>query len=115
MPRTYAGWFRLVAVAEALSWIGLLIAMVFKYGFDMPLAVTIFGSIHGGVFVVYVLACLALFWPLRWSLSVLALALISSVPPLGSVVFDVWANRRGHMSRDSVEPSVAEQVAGTRG
>lgn len=106
MPRTYAGWFRLVAAAEACSWVGLLIAMVFKYGFDMPLAVTIFGSIHGAVFVVYVLACLLIFSPLRWSSGVLVLALASSVPPLASVAFDLWANRRGLMRpSDSEEPT----------
>ena len=29
--RTAAGWFRLVALAEAVSWVGLLVGMYFKY------------------------------------------------------------------------------------
>lgn len=112
MPRTYAGWFRVVAAAEACSWVGLLVAMVFKYGFGHPMAVTIFGSIHGAVFCAYVLACLLVFSPLRWSFGVLVLALFSSVPPLASVAFDRWANRRGLMSPgDSEEPTFWGRVA----
>jgi len=29
--RSAAGWFRLIALAEAVSWVGLLIGMYFKY------------------------------------------------------------------------------------
>jgi integral membrane protein len=98
MPRTYSGWFRLVAVAEAFSWVGLLVAMVFKYGFEQPLGVTIMGWIHGVVFSAYVVTSLVVFSPLRWRFRVLALALIASVPPLVSVVFERWATRRGLMT-----------------
>lgn len=95
-----------MATAEACSWIGLLVAMVFKYGFGQPLAVTILGSVHGAVFCAYVLTCLIIFSPLRWSFGVLALSLISSVPPVASVAFDFWANRRGLMRPvDSGEPT----------
>lgn len=95
MPRTYGGWFRLVAVAEAYSWAGLLIAMVFKYGFDMPLGVTVMGSVHGAVFTAYVIACLVVFSPLHWSFRVLVAAGLSSIPPFLTVVFERWAGRRG--------------------
>jgi len=98
VPRTYAGWFRLVAVAEAVSWVGLLIAMVFKYGFGQPVGVLIMGWIHGVIFTAYVVTCLVIFSPLRWRFSVLVWALIASVPPLGSVVFERWATRRGAMT-----------------
>ena len=67
MLRTYAGWFRLVAIAEACSWAGLLIAMGFKYGLGMPTGVTVLGWVHGLVFTAYVVACLVVFSPLRWS------------------------------------------------
>ena len=29
--RSAAGWFRLIAMAEAVSWVGLLVGMYFKY------------------------------------------------------------------------------------
>lgn len=106
MPRTYAGWFRLVAIAEAFSWGGLLIAMAFKYGLGMDTGVTVFGWVHGSIFTAYVVACLVVFSPLRWSFRVLALALIASVPPLATVWFERWALRRGLLEqRDSTEPT----------
>lgn len=106
MPRSYAGWFRLVAVAEAVSWIGLLVAMAFKYGLGEPLGVTVMGWVHGLVFTAYVVTCLVIFSPLRWRFGVLVLALVASVPPLASVWFERWAHRRDLFTeRDSVEPT----------
>ncbi|WP_043577627.1 DUF3817 domain-containing protein [Actinopolyspora erythraea] len=101
MLSTGVGWFRLIAVAEAVSWAGLLIAMVFKYGFGFPEAVTVMGWIHGLVFTAYVLASLVMYGPLRWSFRVLVLALLASVPPFGSVVFERWALRRGLLTTPS--------------
>lgn len=106
MPRTYGGWFRLVAIAEAISWAGLLIAMVLKYGFDMPFAVTVMGSVHGALFTAYVLACLIVFSPLRWSFGVLVLAGVASVPPLATIWFERWAAKRGLLTVvESDEPT----------
>ncbi len=106
MPRTYGDWFRVVAFAEACSWILLLAAMVLKYGFGHPLGVTIAGSIHGAVFTAYVVVCLVVFSPLRWRFPVLVLALVASVPPLASVAFEWWARRRGLTERpSSTEPT----------
>ncbi|NYH79609.1 integral membrane protein [Actinopolyspora biskrensis] len=95
MFRTCVGWFRLTAIAEAISWAGLLIAMVFKYGFGYPEAVTVMGWVHGLVFTAYVLVSLIVYGPLRWSFRVLVLALVASIPPFASVVFERWALRRG--------------------
>jgi len=53
--------FRWVALAEGVSYIALLIGMVFKYGFDMPMAVTVTGQIHGYLVIAY-LALLAICW-----------------------------------------------------
>lgn len=43
--------FRWVAFAEGISYIALLLGMVLKYGFDMPMAVT--GQIHGYLVILY--------------------------------------------------------------
>lgn len=110
--RTYAGWFRLVAIAEACSWAGLLIAMAFKYGLGMPTGVTVLGWVHGLVFTGYVVTCLVVFSPLRWSFPVLVASLVSSIPPLASVAFERWASRRGLLTwRDSAEPTFWGRVA----
>lgn len=112
MPNTHAGWFRLVAVAEAFSWAGLLLGMVFKYGFDLPLGVTIFGWIHGLVFTAYCVTSLVACGPLRWKFSVLVLALVASIPPFASVAFERWAARRGHLTLgDPAEPTLWRRLS----
>ncbi|BDZ58180.1 DUF3817 domain-containing protein [Barrientosiimonas endolithica] len=88
--------FRVVAFAEALSWLGLLIGMFFKYVTDSgELGVQIFGPIHGVIFVAYVLVCLGVFRTFGWSAKVLLIALASSIPPFATAIFEMWADRRG--------------------
>lgn len=104
---TPATRFRLVAVLEAISWAGLLIAMFFKWVVganptDLQLGVQIVGPIHGAVFLAYVLVTLMVARPLDWSLRTTALALVASVPPFGSIVFERWAAKRGELAELSV-------------
>ncbi len=97
-PRTAATAFRIVAVAEALSWIGLLIGMYVKYVPETTeLGVKIFGPIHGGIFVAYVVVALVAARVLRWSIGTTLLALVAAVPPLASILFERWATRAGRL------------------
>lgn len=87
--------FRLAAVAEAISWTGLLIGMVFKYLIvENEIGVKIFGPIHGALFVLYVVSVLLTRPLARWSASATIVGLIASIPPLGTLVFERWAVRR---------------------
>jgi integral membrane protein len=105
-PRTAATAFRIVAVAEALSWIGLLTGMYVKYVPETTeLGVKIFGPIHGGIFVVYVVVALVAARVLRWSAGTTLLALVASVPPLASVVFERWATRTGRLPESAAVPA----------
>lgn len=104
----YGFWFRVVAIAEAVSWTGLLIGMLFKYVLsDNEIGVKIFGPIHGGIFIVYVLAVLVVRGPLRWSWPVTLLALAASVPPLFTWFFEIWAKGRIDGGRETAVPSPA--------
>lgn len=95
--------FRTVAIAEAISWLGLLVAMLFKYSLtENEIGVKIFGPIHGAVFVAYVIAVFVVYRPLRWSGPVCVWALIASIPPFGSLVFEQWASRTGRLNRQPV-------------
>ena len=97
-PRTVALAFRAVAVAEALSWLGLLAGMYVKYVPETSeLGVQVFGPIHGAVFVLYVAVTLLTARQLRWSPSTALLALAASVPPFATVVFEEWARRTGRL------------------
>ncbi len=93
-PRTAATAFRVVAVAEALSWIGLLIGMYVKYVPETTeLGVKVFGPVHGGIFVAYVVLALVAARVLRWSVGTTLLALLASIPPLATVWFERRATR----------------------
>lgn len=73
---------RLVAWAEGLSLILLLfIAMPAKYQFDYPVLVKWVGSVHGGLFLLYIAALLAGRRALRWSWGHVVLAVVASSVP----------------------------------
>ena len=97
-PRTAVTAFRIVAVAEALSWLGLLAGMYVKYVPETTeLGVKIFGPIHGGIFVAYVVVALVAARVLRWPAGTTLLALAASIPPLASVWFERRATRTGRL------------------
>ncbi|MDV7356976.1 DUF3817 domain-containing protein [Rhodococcus sp. NPDC019627] len=102
---TTAKRFRFVAILEAITWLGLLIGMAFKYlpADGNEIGVKIFGPLHGGVFVLYVLIALWTARKLSWSLLTTFWALVASIPPFGTVVFEVWAVRAGRMAELSDE------------
>lgn len=97
--RSVAGWFRLVALLEAVSWVGLLAGMYFKYLASSPteIGVKVFGMAHGLIFVAFVAAALLAGIAFKWSFGTWSLALIASIVPLGSVIFLIWADRTGKM------------------
>lgn len=98
-PRTVAGWFRLIALAEAVSWAGLLVGMYFKY-LGSPrteIGVKVFGPIHGGIFIAFVVAALLVGFARKWGLGTWILALLASIVPLGSVIFVMWADRTARL------------------
>ncbi len=98
--------FRVVAFAEAVSWLGLLVGMYIKYVPESTEAgVKIFGPIHGCVFIAYVVLTLLVSRARRWSVGATLLALGSSIPPFFTVVFEVWAQRTGRL--DATEESSA--------
>ncbi|MGD9696254.1 MAG: DUF3817 domain-containing protein [Thermoleophilia bacterium] len=99
MLGTQAGRFRVVAVIEAISWLGLLIGMFFKYVVvEDDVGVSVFGPIHGVVFLLYVVAAFATWQSQRWSARVGLTAVLAGVPPFGSLVFERWAVRTGHLA-----------------
>lgn len=92
--------FHLVAVAEAITWTGLLIGMGAHYlGGTSRLGIEVFGPLHGAAFIAYVLVTLAAARTLRWSPWTALLALAASLPPLATVVFEVLADRRDALDR----------------
>lgn len=87
--KTLLHWFRIIAIAEGISFIVLLgIAMPLKYFMDMPMAVKIVGYIHGFLFIAFV----AMAWNVKNELNKNAVwfgkALLASLLPFGTFVLD---------------------------
>jgi integral membrane protein len=105
-PRTAATAFRAVAIAEALSWIGLLAGMFVKYVPETSeIGVKIFGPVHGAVFVAYVVVALLAGRVLRWSRGTTLLALAASIPPLATAWFERRVTRRGELPSGEPVPA----------
>ncbi|MGQ7296288.1 DUF3817 domain-containing protein [Quadrisphaera sp. KR29] len=92
--------FTTVAVVEALTWVGLLTGMYLKYlaTDTTEVGVQVFGPLHGAAFVAYLVLAVLAWRALRWSWGTLLTALVCSVPPLFTVVFEVWAARTGRLT-----------------
>jgi len=89
----------LIALAEAVSWVGLLMGMYFKY-LDTPrteIGVKVFGMAHGLIFIAFVVAGLLTGIAFKWAAGTWLLALLASIVPLCSVIFLIWAERTGRM------------------
>ncbi len=75
-----------VAIAEAVSFLLLLLAMAVKYGADEPIGVEILGPIHGVLFLAFVALAVAVAATLRWSWRRTAVVLASAVIPVTGYV-----------------------------
>lgn len=97
----------MVALAEAVTFLLLLVATYFKYTADSPGAVSLLGPIHGTFFLVYVAGALMVRRRLDWSISQTLAVLGGAVLPFGGFVVDRWILDRetaGQVS-DSRRPS----------
>lgn len=94
-------FFRYTALAEAVSWGALLVAMFFKWIVqDDPHSgieggVPIVGPIHGVMFMAYVVSCFVAARRFQWRLRTFLIAVACSIPPFATVIFETIAERRG--------------------
>ncbi len=75
-----------VAIAEAVSFVVLLLAMVFKYGMEEPVGVEIMGPLHGALFLGFVLLAVIVGGQQRWNPRRFAVVLASAVIPVAGWV-----------------------------
>lgn len=82
-------WFRKIGFAEGVSFLVLLfIAMPLKYLAGIPMAVTIAGSIHGLLFITFIILAYQVKESFKKNNSWLFKALLASVIPFGTFVMD---------------------------
>ena len=99
-PLTPAGrLFAVAAFIEGFTWAGLLIGMWLKYGqVGNELGVKVFGPLHGGAFLFYVVATVLSALRLRWPWWATLLAVLAAVPPLVTVPLEMGFRRMGLLS-----------------
>ena len=112
-PRTL---YSRIALAEVVSWALLLTGMFLKYVTrTTELGVTVFGMVHGVVFLAYGLTTLLVAVDQRWSPGRTLLGLLSAVPPFMTVWFDRYAERRGALAAHwRLTDAAAPGAVGTR-
>jgi integral membrane protein len=81
--------FRMIALAEGSSFLTLLfIAMPMKYFMGMPEVVRVVGSIHGGLFLLYLGLLAAIHFRQRWPVMFSLYAFVASIIPFGTFMLD---------------------------
>lgn len=80
---------RMVGIAEGISFIVLLfIAMPLKYLAGIPLAVTVVGSIHGFLFIAYVIAMVRALREYKWGMKKISGVFVAAIVPFGTFILD---------------------------
>ncbi|MEB1901364.1 DUF3817 domain-containing protein [Xanthomonas campestris pv. campestris] len=88
--------FAVAALIEGITWAGLLIGMWLKYGLQTTETVVwLFGRLHGGAVLFYVVVSVLAALRLRWPWWAWALSLLAALPPLVTVPLELWFRRIG--------------------
>ena len=85
--------FRYLAIAEAISFLVLLVGSGLKRAEVTELGVQIVGPLHGLLFIAYVAFALSLRKPAGWSYLVTFWILVGAMVPFGGFVVDWWLAR----------------------
>ena len=109
MRRSPIDYLRIAGIMDGISLLTLLfIAMPLKYFADLPIAVTINGSIHGAIFMLYMgsilYAAIRIQWSIFWSLAAVLVAFI----PFGNFILDAYLKKAQH--RYTVKPFQASWI-----
>ena len=92
--------YRIVAIAEAITWTLLITGLILRATAGLDVAVTISGSIHGFVFLAYGATAVLTAINQRWGVGLGLLAVVTAVIPYATIPFDIWAHRTGRLEGD---------------
>jgi integral membrane protein len=92
--------FRLVAIAEAITWTLLIAALIVRATTGFALGVTVAGGIHGFVFLAYGATAVLLAVNQRWHPGVAAIAIVSAIVPYATIPVEIWLARTGRLDGD---------------
>ncbi|KNY04003.1 DUF3817 domain-containing protein [Microbacterium sp. GCS4] len=92
--------FRVLAIAEAITWTILISAIVARALGAPGVVVTIGGGIHGFVFLAYAATALLVALNQRWHVGVAVVAVASAVIPYATIPTEIWLQRTGRLTGD---------------
>ena len=92
--------FRVVAIAEAITWTGLITALILRATLGLDAAGHRDGGIHGFVFLAYGATAVLVAVNQRWALGVAVLAIASAVIPYATIPTELWLARSGRLDGD---------------
>jgi len=95
--RTPLSLFRVLALAEAVSWTLLIAGLILRAMLDLPIAVTIGGGIHGFVFLSYGATAVLVAMNQRWGMWPTIVAVGSAVIPYATIPTEIWLHRAGRL------------------
>ncbi|QMU96625.1 DUF3817 domain-containing protein [Microbacterium esteraromaticum] len=97
MFTTPARLFRVLAIAEAITWTLLISALIARAVGQPAVLVTIAGGIHGFVFLAYGATAVLLAFHQRWHVGAAVLAVVSAVIPYATIPVEIWLHRSGRL------------------
>lgn len=93
MFRTPDRLFRVLSIAEAITWTILIAAIIARAVGAPGVVVTVGGGIHGFVFLAYAASAVLVAVNQRWRLGVGVLAVASAVVPYATIPAEIWLRR----------------------
>jgi integral membrane protein len=95
--RTPDRLFRVLAIAEAITWTILIAAIIARAVGAPGVVVTVGGGIHGFVFLAYAATAILVALNQRWHPGVGVLAVVSAVVPYATIPMEIWLHRTGRL------------------
>ncbi|MEW1992302.1 DUF3817 domain-containing protein [Microbacterium sp. NPDC078849] len=100
MFRTPGRLYRVLAIAEAITWTILIAAIIARAVGAPGVVVTVGGGIHGVVFLAYAATAVLVALNQRWHPGVGVLAVVSAVVPYATIPMEIWLHRTGRLRGD---------------
>ncbi|MFY9712642.1 MAG: DUF3817 domain-containing protein [Microbacterium sp.] len=97
MFRTPDRLYRVLAIAEAITWTILISAIIARALGAPGVVVTIGGGIHGFVFLAYAATAVLVAVNQRWRAGVTVLAVASAIVPYATIPMEIWLHRTGRL------------------
>lgn len=92
--------FRILAIAEAVTWTILITALILRATAGLDAAVLVGGSVHGFVFLAYAAIVLLVGINQRWGIGLMAVGVLTAIVPYATIPFELWLARRGRLDGD---------------